>query len=168
MDKRRSFMKMLPALAAIPVAASNDGRGEEPGRDTVLGAWSGIHTLPFPPGSFREFLNFAEGGAFAETNSFLHTASALDFSSFGLPPSISASDGVGSWKWLRDGEVAIEFRKLLFDGSKVNFGDLLVTGTAAVKRRVLNANWHIVVVNSIDGSLLLDFGTASSAGHRIG
>lgn len=161
-------MKMLPALAAIPAAASNDWRGEELGRDAVLGAWNSFHTLPFPPGNFREFLNFAEGGAFSETNSFLHTASALDFSGFGLPASINASDGVGSWKWLRDGKVAIEFRKLLFDGSKVNFGDLLATGTAAVKRGVLSADWHIVVVNSADGSLLLDFGTASSAGRRIG
>lgn len=168
MDKRRNFMKMLPALVAIPAAATNDWRGEELGRDTVLGAWNSVHTLPFPPGSFREFLNFAEGGAFGETNSFLHTASALDFSGFGLPPAINASDGVGSWKWLRDGKVAIEFRKLLFDGSRVNFGDLLVTGTAAVKRGVLSADWHIVVVNSTDGTLLLDFGTASSAGCRIG
>src|SRR6476469_4638381 len=107
MDKRRNFMKMLPALVAIPAAATNDWRGEELGRDTVLGAWNSVHTLPFPPGSFREFLNFAEGGAFGETNSFLHTESALDFSGFGLPPAINASDGVGSWKWLRDGKVAI-------------------------------------------------------------
>src|ERR1700753_779751 len=99
MNGRRNFIKLAPALA-IPAAAEAlsppDGNaGEE--RTSLLGAWNSVHTLPFPPGSFREFMSFAEGGVFHETNSFLYTSSNLNFSAFGLPSAINGADGVGNW-----------------------------------------------------------------------
>ena len=168
MDRRRSFMKLFPALAALPAAAAfTDPQEFERGWNYLPGAWSSIHTLPFPPGSFREFLSFAEGGVFSETNSFLHTSSNLDFSAFGLPSAINASDGVGSWRMSRDSAV-VQFRKLLFDSAKINFGDLFVTGTVKVTNGTLHADWHIQVVDIGTGSVLTDFGSASSVGSRIG
>ncbi len=170
MDARRRFIKLVPALAAVSVSAvalpelPQSAREE---RDSILGAWSSIHTLPFPPGSFREFLSFAEGGVFGETNSFLYTSSNANFSAFGLPSVINASDGVGTWTRSRDGVIAVVFRKLLFDAAGANFGDLLVNGTLSVTDGKLKANWHIEVVDVTSGAVLTDFGAASSEGIRI-
>src|SRR5438477_5790750 len=103
MNDRRNFLKLasaaaIPAVAAVVwsgVAQADDGSAKE-----FLGAWNAIQTLPsppFPPGaSFREFLSFADGGVVHETNSFLNTASNLDFSMYGLPKVVNAADGVGS------------------------------------------------------------------------
>jgi hypothetical protein len=168
-QQRRAFLKMssaaiVPAAAAAlsaPILRADDGSD-----NALLGAWSSVHTLPFPPGSFREFLSFAEGGVLHETNSFLHTASNLDFSAFGLPNVVNASDGVGHWKRVRDNCYQAIFRKLLFDGSKENFGDLLVTGSIEVHHGALSATWHIEAVNT-SGDVLSDFGPGTSEGVRI-
>ena len=169
MNKRRSFLKLASA-AAIPVAvAAFSGeslRADDGGGNQILGSWNSVHTLPFPPGSFREFLSFAEGGVMHETNSFLYTSSNVDFSSFGLPNVVNAADGVGNWECLRTGSIHVVFRKLLFDGTRANFGDLRVTGTLNVRHSKLTANWHIEVLN-LSGDLLLDFGSATSEGVRL-
>lgn len=77
MKDRRKFLK-LAATAVLPagsvvisndIARADDGSGKE-----FLGSWNSIHTLPFPPGQFREFLSFADGGVLHETNAFLHAA----------------------------------------------------------------------------------------------
>src|SRR5690348_9735290 len=103
MEQRRRFLKVAYAMA-VPIAAigsiGNAAQGADDKR--VLGTWSGVHTLPFPPGSFREFLSFSEGGVVHETNSFLHTASNVDFSSVGLPSVVNASDGLGNWTRSRE------------------------------------------------------------------
>ena len=171
MNERRKFLRMasavgIPAAAAIVtggVARADDDNGTE-----LLGSWSTIHTLPFPPGQFREFLSFAEGGVVHETNSFLHTASNLDFSMFGLPKVVNAADGVGSWVRTRNGGIQVVFRKLLFDGSHQNFGDLHVTGTLQIHASSqLSADWHIQAVDLLD-KVLVDLGPATSKGGRIG
>src|SRR5438067_608752 len=101
MNGRRNFLRLASA-AAVPAAAaivsSGVARADDDSANEFLGVWSTIHTLPFPPGHFREFLSFAEGGVLHETNSFLHTTSNLDFSMFGLPNVVNAADGVGNWE----------------------------------------------------------------------
>src|SRR4051794_15051762 len=117
MNDRRKFLK-LASGAAIPAAAAivSSGVAHAADRSGFLGAWSSIHTLGFPPGSFREFLSFAAGGVLHETNSFLHTASNIDFSAFGLPNVVNAADGVGNWTDLGNGLGQAVFRKMMFDG----------------------------------------------------
>jgi hypothetical protein len=168
MNGRREFMKL--ASAGIPAGAvivsSGVVRGDDGSAKEFLGAWSTIHTLPFPPGSFREFLSFADGGVFHETNSFLHTASNLDFSMFGLPSVINASDGAGNWQRVANGVVQASFRKMLFNGARQNFGDLHVTGTLHSDGAKLSADWRIQVRDLFD-KLLVDLGNATSEGTRI-
>jgi hypothetical protein len=169
MNGRRHFMKWAPALA-VPAAAEafslSEGRGREDG-SSILGAWNTIHTLPFPPGSFREFASFAAGGVFHETNSFLHTSSNLDFSAFGLPSAINAADGAGNWTDCGEGLVIVDFRKLLFDSTQVNFADFVARGTIRVKHEKLHAEWRIHIVDANTDSVLVDFGTATSEGKRL-
>ena len=169
MNDRRNFLR-LASSAAIPAAAAivsaGVARADDGGAKELLGAWSTIHTLGFPPGSFREFLSFADGGALHETNSFLHTASNLDFSMFGLPNVLNAADGVGSWERVSNGLFQVAFRKMLFDGSRQNFGDLHVTGTLRTYGGRLYANWHIEVVDVFD-KVVADFGQATSEGAPI-
>src|SRR4051794_31175495 len=99
MNERRTFLKMA-AASALPVGAallsSGVARADDGSTKEFLGSWSTVHTLPFPPFSFREFLSFAEGGVLHETNSFLHTTSNLDFSALGLPSVLNAADGAGN------------------------------------------------------------------------
>ena len=166
-NRRREFIKLAPlAMGSVASVSASDGWiGDE--RESLLGAWKSVHTLPFPPGSFREFLSFAEGGVVHETNAFLNTNSNLDFSMYGLPSVLNASDGVGTWKRMRHGDgTDVTFRKLLFDGSRQNFGDLLVNGTVKTSRDQLTAEWHIQVVDLSD-QVLADLGSATSAGSRI-
>lgn len=170
MEGRRQFIKLAPAVAALGIAVpalSYSQEEAEQKRTSILGAWRNIHTLPFPPGSFREFLSFAEGGVMHETNSFLHTSSNLDFSMFGLPSVVNGSDGIGNWWRSRAGVVKVRFRKLLFDGGNVNFGDLHVTGVLTVNEGKLAADWHIEAVDANSGTVLTDFGAATSEGIRL-
>lgn len=167
MELRRRFLRVVSAMV-IPVAAigsieNSDQRADD---KRVLGTWSGVHTLPFPPNSFREFLSFSEGGVIHETNSFLHTASNVDFSSLGLPSVVNASDGLGNWTHSRENHTQVAFRKLMFDGSRQNFADLHVIGTIRINDHKLHADWHIRVVD-MNGNVLLDFGDATSESTRL-
>jgi hypothetical protein len=167
MNARRDFLKLAQvAGAGAAVAVVSGGQARAQGVGNVVGSWSTIHTLPFPPGSFREFLSFSLGGVVHETNSFLHTASNLDFSAFGLPNVLNASDGVGNWAVAPHGDVRVVFRKMLFNGSRENFGDLHVTGTVRTEGAGLQAEWHIEVVNPA-GVVLVDLGPATSQGSRL-
>lgn len=176
MNDRRNFLKLASA-AAIPAAAavisSGVGQADDGSAKEFLGSWNTIHSLPFAPYSFREFLSFADGGVVHETNSFLHTASNLDFSMYGppnvLPNVLNAADGVGNWTRVGNGVIQVVFRKLLFDGSRQNFGDLHVMGTLRSDGAKLLAEWHIEVVNLL-GTVLadLDVPRATSQGTRIG
>lgn len=166
MNARRHFLK-LASVAAMPMATiASAGEVHEDNRDTLVGTWSSIHTLPFPPDSFREFLSFSEGGVLHETNSFLHSASNLDFSAFGLPNVVNASDGFGNWVRAKHGQVQAVFRKMLFNGSRQNFADLLVSGTLRTDEGKLYAEWQIQVVD-LQGAVAVDFGPATSEGVRL-
>jgi hypothetical protein len=172
MNDRRNFLK-LASSAAIPAAAaivsSGAARADDGSVQQFLGSWTTKHTLPTPPypaGSFfREFLSFADGGVLHETNAFLHTASNTP----GLLPNdvVNASDGVGNWERVRNGVIQVTFRKMLFNGSRVNFGDLHVTGTAQSDGTNLHAVWHIEILG-LDGTLLATLGDATSQGTRLG
>ena len=138
MNERRNFLKLASA-AAIPSAAAILSSGVARAADDesaaeFLGAWNTIHTLGFPPGYFREYLSFGAGRVLHETNTFLHTHSNLDFSGFGMPNMVNGSDGIGSWESVAKGKIRVTFRKLLYDGARINFGDLLVTGESAKRR----------------------------------
>ena len=167
MNNRRSFLKMAApaagmALAIEGVAHADSGAGTE-----FDGTWNTIHSLSFPPGYFREFLAFSQGGILQETNSFLNTASNLDFSAFGLPSVLNASDGMGNWTRVSRGVAQVVFRKLLFDGSRNNFADLLVTGVWKSDGKNLNGIADIVVIDNSTNKVLVDFGKATSEGIRL-
>jgi hypothetical protein len=169
MNGRRKFLKIAPtiALPAVGAILSTDVLlANEGPDDTILGSWNSVHSLPFPPGSFREFVSFATGGVMHETNSFLHTASDVDLSLLGLPGLVNASDGVGNWQRVRENAYQVVFRKLLFDGSRQNFGDLLVSGLVRVHRGTLSAKWQVQVVD-VSGDVLSDLGQATSEGSRL-
>jgi len=167
MKARRDFLKLAQvAGAAAAAAVVSGGQARAEGVGNLVGSWSTVHTLPFPPGSFREFLSFSPGGVVHETNSFLHTASNLDLSALGLPNALNASDGVGNWAVAEHGAVQVVFRKMLFNGSRDNFGDLHVTGTAQISGANLQAEWHIAVVNPA-GVVIADLGPATSQGTRL-
>lgn len=157
----------VPAAAATITAASAgmaraaDGDGKD-----FVGGWTTIHTLPFPPNWFREYLTFSADGGVVETNSFLNMASMQDFSLFGLPRAVKASDGMGNWERVANGRISIVFRKLLFDGSGAYFGDLKSTGTAQSDGVKFEAEWQISAVD-INDRLLAPFGSATSEGTRI-
>jgi hypothetical protein len=169
MKHRREFLKITSAAAiaaaagtaTVGIVRADDGNAKE-----FLGAWKSIHTLPLPPGFFREYLAFAEGGFLHETNSFLHTASNVDFSFYHLPNAVNASDGFGNWARVGNGVIRAAFRKMLFDGSRQNFGELRVDGTLRSDGTKLTADWHVVVVDPLE-KVLLDFGAATSEGTRI-
>jgi hypothetical protein len=166
MSERRHFLRVA-AAAALPIGtivSTGQARGEH--FDSPVGAWNCVHSLPFPPGSFREFLSFLEGGVLQETNSFLHTASNLDLSAFGLPNVLNASDGMGNWRPTREGAIHIGFRKLLFNGSRENFGDLHVTGKARINGGKLHVEADVQIVD-LSNTVIFDFGAATSDGLRL-
>ena len=169
MKQRRDFLRMASA-AAVPAAAMIASAGNAHGDDgsvkDFLGSWHSTHSLPFPPGSFQEFLSLSDGGVLHETNSFLHTASNLDFSAFGLPNVVNGSDGAGNWERSGNDVVRIVFRKLLFNGARTHFGYLHVTGIARSDGQRMTADWHIKVLDLAD-LVLMDFGAATSEGTRI-
>ena len=170
MTDRRSFFKGGSAVALAAGAATlstgvlkaQDGDVKE-----FLGSWDTIHSLPFPPGSFREFLSFASGGVVHETNSFLNTASNLDFSFYGLPNVINAADGLGSFERVSKGVVRVEFRKMLFNGARECFGYLNAAGTLRSDGNNLLGDWKVEVFDWED-KLLAPLGPATSTGKRIG
>ena len=167
MNQRRNFLRFASA-AALPVAAAavstNVARADDGDVKEFLGAWDTIHSLPFPPGQFREFMTFSDGGVVHETNSFLHTASNLDFSAFGLPNVLNASDGFGNWKRTGRGVIEVVFRKMLFDGSRVNFGDLRAKGKLTSNGLILHGDWVVEVVLP---DRIIPMGPATSQGRRL-
>lgn len=167
MNNRRSFLKLAMPAAGLALATDAVAHADSAPGTEFVGTWNTIHSLPFPPGYFREFLAFSAGGVLQETNSFLNTASNLDFSAFGLPADLNASDGMGNWTRVSRGVARLVFRKLLFDGSRNNFADLLVTGEWKSDGKNLTGTAHIVVVDSASNKLLVDFGEATSEGIRL-
>jgi len=165
MNERRRFMKFA-AAAAFPAMLAEVARADDSDDQDIRGAWQTVHSLPFPPGSFREFLTFGSEGTVHETNSFLHTASNLDFSMFGLPNVLNASDGVGNWRRAGRGAIQVVFRKMLFDGSRRNFGDLKATGIVRVNGSRLRAEWFVSVVDLQD-RVIAPLGPATSEGIRL-
>ena len=172
MNDRRNFLKLassaaIPAAAAVVssgVARADDGSAQQISWDR--GPPITRCRLPFSArSSFREFLSFADGGVLHETNSFLHTASNTP----GLLPNdmVNAADGVGNWERVRNGVIQVAFRKMLFNGARLNFGDLHVTGTAQSDGTNLHAVWHIEILG-LDGTLLATLGDATSQGTRLG
>ncbi len=167
MNDRRSFLKLASSVA-VPAAAaavsSGVARADDGNDKDFLGAWSTIHTLPFPPGQFREFLSFADGGVLHETNSFLHTNS----NTAGLLPNdiVNASDGVGTWDRVHNGVAKVAFRKMLFNGARQNFGDLHVTGTVTSTGARLHGDWYIEIRDP-SGKTLVVLGNATSDGSRL-
>jgi hypothetical protein len=176
MNERRRFLK-LASVAAIPAAtafvSSGVARADDGSAKEFLGSWNTKHDLSIPPGYFREFLSFADGGVLHETNSFLHTTSKFNFAIFGLSDPqwsmVNASDGLGNWEGVGNRVVQLVFRKLLFDGrSGLNFGDLLVSGTYNSDGQTLSGKAHVRVVAPFDETnVLADFGIAGSIGGRI-
>lgn len=169
-DDRRRFMSYaagvaLPA-AAVGVAGSGVARAADGDAKEFLGAWTTIHSLPFPPNWFREFLTFSTGGGVLESNTFLNMAASQDFSAFGLPRAIKASDGMGTWELVSTGKITIVFRKLLFDGAGNYFADLKVGGTVQSDGTKIFADWLISAVD-VNDKLLAPFGPATSEGTRI-
>jgi hypothetical protein len=164
-NRRRLFhWGAAAALASVPVAMAQQDSSDE---SKFIGPWNTVHSLPFPPGAFREFLSILPGGVVKETNSFLQLAAPLDFSMFGLPNAIRAADGVGSWKRVDGGRIAVVFHKLLFDGDGRNFADLRASGTMSSDGTKMNAEWFVEVIG-VDGNLIAPLGPATSEGTRIG
>ena len=66
------------------------------------------------------------------------------------------------------GKIRVTFRKLLFDGARINFGDLLVTGELAKRREDDSMPiWQIYVMDPFD-KVIVNFGKETSEGTRIG
>jgi hypothetical protein len=169
MNNRRNFLR-LASSAAVPAAAvvsSSVARADDGNDKDFLGAWNTLHTIQpagSPPGHFREFLSFADGGVLHETNAFLHTNSNTE----GLLPNdiVNASDGVGTWQRVRNGVAKVAFRKMLFNGARVNFGDLHVTGTVTSTGTHLHGEWYIEILDP-SGNTLVVFGNATSDGTPL-
>ena len=170
MTDRRSFLKQGSAgamvggalAASTGVLKADDGQVKE-----FLGSWNTVHSLPFPPGFFREFLSFADGGVVHETNSFLNTASNLDLTFLKLPDVVNASDGFGTFARVSKGVVRVAFRKMLFNGARECFGYLRATGTLRSDGESLLGDWDVNVFDW-EGPLLAPLGPATTTGKRIG
>ena len=80
---------------------------------------------------------------------------------------VNGSDGIGSWEPVAKGKIRVTFRKLLFDGARSNFGDLLVTGELQSDGKRLHADWQIYVMDPFD-KVIVNFGKETSEGTRIG
>jgi hypothetical protein len=166
MNNRRNFLRFTAPAAAIAAAGATTAQAADGDDKEILGAWTTIHTLPFPPNWFREFLTFSSGGGLVETNTFLNMTTPQDFSAFGLPKAVTASDGMGNWERISKGKYKVTFRKLLYSAGEYYFGDLKVTGTIESDGTQLSADWLINVVDVKD-NLVLPFGPANSGGTRI-
>lgn len=165
MTNRRNWLgKAAPAalgVAAASIAPAQDGSVKE-----FIGAWTTIHTLPFPPNWFREFLAINSDGTVVETNSFVCEAHSQDFSALGLPSAVKGSNGMGNWQRIAPGRISMSFRKMLFNGQGFYFGDLKATGTLSTDKDILYADWQIAVYN-VNDVLILPLGPATSEGVRI-
>jgi hypothetical protein len=165
MTNRRNWLSKA-APAALGVAAVSVAPAQEPSAKDFIGAWTTIHTLPFPPNWFREFLTINADGTVVETNSFLCEAHSQDFSALGLPRSVKGSNGMGNWQLIAPGRIAVSFRKMLFNGEGNYFGDLKATGTIALGGGNMYADWQVAIFNVHD-VLVLPLGPATSEGPRI-
>jgi hypothetical protein len=168
MNPRRHFLRLFSASAPLAVAAAATGvaRADDGNEKAFLGSWNVVSTIS-NGFSFREFFSFSDGGGFTETNSFLHTASNLNFAPFGLNVVANASDGFGNWSRTGPGTVKAVFRKLMFNsGTGQNFGDLHVTGTLMSEGDQLSAQWHVEIIDTA-GNVLVDLGPVTSIGARV-
>lgn len=165
MTNRRNWLGKA-APAALGVAAATIAPAQDASVKEFLGAWSTIHTLPFPPNWFREFLTINSDGTVVETNSFLCESHSQNFSALGLPSAVKASNGMGNWERIAPGRISMGFRKMLFDGDGNYFADLKVTGTLFIQGSTLFADWQIAVFN-VNDVLILPLGPATSEGTRI-
>lgn len=167
MNERRKFISAM--VAAVPVSVAASGPTQAAARDgrEVVGAWTTTHTSPVGP--FREFLLFSPDGGVTETNTLLHTNSnqALFFQ-FGLPvPSaVNASDGLGNWRRTFPGQYDVVFRKLLFDGDGVHFGDFRVQGRVTIDGGQFSAEWESIRIETLAGDTF-ELGPATSVGSPI-
>lgn len=169
MTDRRGFLKggSGAALAGGALSLSTGVlRADDGDVKEFLGSWDTIHSLPFPPGFFREFLSFASGGVVHETNSFLNTASNLDLSFYKLPNVVNAADGMGSFQRVAKGVIRVVFRKMLFNGARECFGYLQATGTLRSDGDNLLGDWDVNIFDW-DGKLLAPLGPATTTGKRI-
>lgn len=170
MTDRRTFLKrgsIVTLAGGIVTGSAGVLKADDGDVKEFLGSWNTIHTLPFPPGFFREFLTFGSGGVVHEMNSFLHTASNLDLSAFQLPNVMNASDGAGNFERLSKGVIRVAFRKMLFNGSRECFGYLRSTGTLRTDGNNLIGDWDVNVFDW-DDKLMVPLGPASTtSGRRI-
>ena len=168
MKPRRRFLRLLTAAAPVAVAAvaTGEARADDGGDKAFLGAWNALSTVSNGY-SFRELVTFADGGVLTETNSFLHTASNLNFAPFGFNRVANASDGLGAWSRTGPNTAKAVFRKLMFDpATGQNFGDLLVAGTLTSSGDQFKGQWHVVIVDPA-GMVLADLGPVTSVGTRM-
>lgn len=168
MNARRGFLRMLSAAApaAVAAVATQEARADDGGDKAFLGTWN-LESTVSSGFRFREFASFADGGVLTETNSFLHTASNLNFAPFGFNAVANASDGFGNWVRTGPNTAKAVFRKMMFDpATGRNFGDLLVTGTLISNGDRLTGQWHVVIVDPA-GVVLADLGPVTSAGSRM-
>ena len=166
MNERRKFITSMVAAVPVSVAVGQPAHAASDGRD-IVGAWTTTHTSPVGP--FREFLLFSAQGGVTETNTLLHTNSNQGlFAAFGLPvPSaVNASDGIGSWRRVSPGQYEVVFRKLLFDGTGVHFGDFRVQGRVTIEAGEFSAQWESIRIETLDSGHF-ELGPATSVGARI-
>jgi len=168
MNPRRRFLRLLSATAPAAIAAVGTGvaRADDGSDKAFLGAWNFVSTVS-NGFSFREFVDLADGGVLTETNSFLHTASNLNFAPFGFDVVANGSDGFGNWARIGPGVAKAGFRKIMFNSATgENFGDLHVTGTLMSDGVKLTGQFHVEIIDTT-GNVLVDLGPVASVGVRI-
>ena len=89
------------------------------------------------------------------------------FAQFGLPlpAAVNASDGLGSWRRLGPDQVAVVFRKLLFDADGVHLGDFRVEGRVRVEEGQFYGEWDSIRIEALAGGMF-ELGPATSQGTR--
>jgi hypothetical protein len=168
MNPRRRFLKLFStaAPAAVTAAAIGVARADDGADKAFLGAWSVVSTTS-TGFSFREFFGFADGGVLTETNSFLRTASNLNFAPFGFNVIANGSDGFGNWSRIAPGIAKVVFRKMMFNAATgQNFGDLHVTSTLMSDGARLSGQSHVQIVDPA-GNVLVDLGPVTTIGARL-
>lgn len=165
MTNRRNWLGKA-APAALGVAAASIAPAQSASVKEFVGAWTTIHSLPFPPNWFREFLTINSDGTVVESNAFLCEAHSQDFSLFGLPSAVKGSNGMGNWERIAPGRISMSFRKMLFNGEGLYFGDFKATGILTTDGPKLLADWQVSVFD-VNDVLILPLGPATSEGARI-
>lgn len=167
MNERRKFITSMVAAVPAGVVVSQPAQAAASDARDIVGAWTTTHTSPVGP--FREFLLFSPGGGVTETNTLLHTNSnqAL-FATFGLPVpnAVNASDGLGNWRRVFPGQYDVVFRKLLFDGAGVHFGDFRVQGRVTIEGGQFSAEWESIRIETLAHGTF-ELGPATSFGSPI-